>query len=300
MLNDKQNALYEEKGPQWWSVWRGFCGHCGEPTLEEVCCPECIESGHNPDYAPDSNSCGPCDENRATEELGGKPSSPLALMLDLDRAEGEALDVLERYTYKAVCDEPTPMEVGRILSVLSRVGKEAKAASAMLEVYNDNLVSCRCLNVTLGDDPVQHRKTCPLSLLHGAKGTPKIPESSEAPQTKGIDWILVKEFLSPNEITDILFARFKDDPEVRHFADNGPEGFHHGLGTSVRNEFFLWHPNNPHTMKDYDPLMKDGVDCSPRHPDNLSNSILVALHARLKNYLEDINPPQRSGPEQGG
>ena len=94
-------------------------------------------------------------------------------------------------------------------------------------------------------------------------------------------WPKVDKFLSPDEIVLVLFLRLKDDAGVQEFLEEGPESYHHGLGTDVRNEFHLWHPENPHTMRDYVPELRGGVDYNPRHADNMSGYILKQLHARL-------------------
>lgn len=57
---------------------------------------------------------------------------------------------------------------------------------------------------------------------------------------------------------------------------------HHGFGTWVRNTYNLWHAENPHTLKGYEPELKDGVDYSPRHPDAVSGRIIEALYKKLK------------------
>ncbi len=100
------------------------------------------------------------------------------------------------------------------------------------------------------------------------------------------DWPKVDKFLSPQEIVDALFGRMKDAEGVAEFIAEGPAMYHHGLGTAVRNEFHLWHPENPFTMKDYVPELRDGVDYNPRHADNTSGRILDELHKRLEHYHE--------------
>lgn len=95
------------------------------------------------------------------------------------------------------------------------------------------------------------------------------------------NWPKVEKFLSPDEIVVVLFDRLKDDPGVKEFVKEGPIAYHHGLGTAVRNEFHLWHPENPYTMKDYVPEIRDGGDYNPKHADNMSGYILKQLHARL-------------------
>lgn len=102
--------------------------------------------------------------------------------------------------------------------------------------------------------------------------------------TKQGDWPAVDKFLSPQEIVAVLFDRLKDKKGVDDFIRSNPIEFHHGLGTGVRNEFHLWHPENPFTVKDHVPELRGGVDYSPRHPDNVSGRILEELHKRLITY----------------
>lgn len=97
-------------------------------------------------------------------------------------------------------------------------------------------------------------------------------------------WPKVERFQSPDEIVEVLFERMKDAKGVEEFCRRVPIAYHHGLGTAVRNEFWLWHPENPYTMKDYTPELRDGVDYNPKHADNVSGKILEALHAKIKAY----------------
>ena len=100
------------------------------------------------------------------------------------------------------------------------------------------------------------------------------------------DWPKVDKFLSPDEIVAVLFLRLKDAPGADGFVKDGPVAYHHGFGTAVRNEFHLWHPENPYTMKNYAPELRDGVDYNPRHADNMSGCIMEQLHVRLSGYLK--------------
>ncbi len=99
------------------------------------------------------------------------------------------------------------------------------------------------------------------------------------------DWPKVEKFLSPDEIVDVLFEQMKDADGKDEFVKEGPGMYHHSLGRHVRNEFHLWHPENPYTMKDYAPELRDGVDYNPRHADNTSGRILDELHKRIKEYI---------------
>ena len=102
-----------------------------------------------------------------------------------------------------------------------------------------------------------------------------------------IKWPKVDKFLSPQEIVEVLFQRVKYEPGVQYFVKEAPAVYHHGFGTGVRNEFHLWHPENPFTMKDYVPEIRGGADCNPRHADNTSGRILEELHKRLAKYLKE-------------
>lgn len=95
-----------------------------------------------------------------------------------------------------------------------------------------------------------------------------------------------KEFKSPDEIADILFERLKDSEGVKEFLAEGPTAYHQFFGMSVRNEFLLWDKDNPHTMKNHKPELKDNVDYSSKHPDNVSGRILEMLHTKIKRYKE--------------
>ena len=99
-------------------------------------------------------------------------------------------------------------------------------------------------------------------------------------------WPQVEKFLSPQEIVDVLFERLKDTKGVEDFIEGEPIMYHHGLGTAVRNEFHLWHPENPFTMKDYVPEIRNGADYNPRHADNTSGRILEELHKQLTAYYD--------------
>lgn len=100
-------------------------------------------------------------------------------------------------------------------------------------------------------------------------------------------WPKVDKFPSPDEIVEVLFLLVKDQEGADEFIKDGPAGYHHGFGTMVRNEFHLWHPENPFTMKDYVPELRNGVDYNPRHPDNTSGYIFRKLHERLAEYKKE-------------
>lgn len=67
---------------------------------------------------------------------------------------------------------------------------------------------------------------------------------------------------------------------VRLGGDGGLGTLHHGFGMWIRNTYNLWHSDNPHTMKGYEPELRDGVDFSQRHPDQTSMRIIEAMYQR--------------------
>ena len=114
---------------------------------------------------------------------------------------------------------------------------------------------------------------------------------SQRSASKEVTWPVVEKFLSPDEILDVLFERLKDSKGVEDFIEQGPVPYHHGFGTGVRNEFWLWHPENPYTMKGYAPHLVNGVDVNPRHADNFCGQLLQRLHAKVKQYHLDKAKP---------
>ena len=99
-------------------------------------------------------------------------------------------------------------------------------------------------------------------------------------------WPFKKKFLTPEEIADVLFERMKDMDGVEDFIKCGDADelyrYHHALGRSIRNEFLLWHKDNPYTMVNYVPQLIDDCDMNPKHPDNLSGDILRLLYEKVK------------------
>jgi len=106
-----------------------------------------------------------------------------------------------------------------------------------------------------------------VAISHGFEGEAHVPYFTEA------------------QIVDDLAERHKGAKDIAQFMEMGRTGqlgmYHHGFGTWIRNNYKLWHKDNPHTMKDYVPEIRDGVDYSPRHPDAVSTRIIEALYAKL-------------------
>lgn len=101
-------------------------------------------------------------------------------------------------------------------------------------------------------------------------------ERVEFPYEHGTDnqeWnsIPSEQFLSVKEIAEHEYGRF---PETERSAVCSVEKkdliqYHHGYGTWIRNNYGLWHPNNPFVVKD---------DLGDGHPDGLSMLAIEALH----------------------
>jgi Domain of unknown function (DUF6794) len=80
----------------------------------------------------------------------------------------------------------------------------------------------------------------------------------------------------------------KLSPEDKAYIANGTlrdaQMMHHGFGTWIRNTYGLWH-DNPLTERwrtdksSHD--IRDGVDYSEDHPDQMSGHIIEALWRRL-------------------
>lgn len=56
---------------------------------------------------------------------------------------------------------------------------------------------------------------------------------------------------------------------------------HHYLGRMIRNNYGLWeHP--------WEPEIKNGVDCSPHHPDSISQRIIEKLYEYWETHPEEL------------
>lgn len=53
------------------------------------------------------------------------------------------------------------------------------------------------------------------------------------------------------------------------------EMYHSSLGRSIRNEFKLWD-------NEWVPVIQDGTDCSPDHPDQVSMKVIETVWERLQ------------------
>lgn len=91
--------------------------------------------------------------------------------------------------------------------------------------------------------------------------------------TENKEWnaIAREQFLSVKEIAQNEFDRAQSDAinTIRNTPKKDLIMFHHGYGTWIRNNYALWHPNNPFVIKD---------NLGDNHPDGLSMLAIEALH----------------------
>jgi len=85
---------------------------------------------------------------------------------------------------------------------------------------------------------------------------------------------------------DVLLHLSKDEQDIlRATPEHGIGGYHLSLGMAIRNRYGLWedHPltknwiDNPE-QRHY----SHGCDCSPDHPDAVSNAILQQVWRKLQ------------------
>ena len=89
------------------------------------------------------------------------------------------------------------------------------------------------------------------------------------------DWDLIPsdQFLSPEEIASHQFASLSPD-DVTFFRITPIDDMimlHHTYGQWIRNNYGLWHPNNPHVIPG---------DIDEGHPDGLSMLAINGIHKR--------------------
>lgn len=63
--------------------------------------------------------------------------------------------------------------------------------------------------------------------------------------------------------------------------------FHHTVGREIRNEYNLWHEHCPLTKSN--PIIVDGVDINPLHPDSVSQLIIVEMWKWAKLNVGETN-----------
>lgn len=80
-------------------------------------------------------------------------------------------------------------------------------------------------------------------------------------------------------IVDAMMVDFKYAPvDVQDTFMNTPRSdlclYHHGLGTQIRNRFHLWEHK-------WEPVLENGIDVSPNHPDAISMRVIEMIWDRL-------------------
>jgi hypothetical protein len=82
------------------------------------------------------------------------------------------------------------------------------------------------------------------------------------------------------EIILEMVDEFKKSPlseqfDFKHARKDELIEWHHTLGRTIRGEFGLWEEN-------WEPILVDGVDMSPNHPDAISMSIIEEIWRRVQ------------------
>ena len=83
------------------------------------------------------------------------------------------------------------------------------------------------------------------------------------------DMVTESVVLYNKETTEHLKKEFLDTPKKNLVR------YHTTLGKEIRNRFKLWDTN-------WKPDIRDGVDCSPDHPDQISMRVVQAVWDRLQ------------------
>lgn len=92
-------------------------------------------------------------------------------------------------------------------------------------------------------------------------------------------------FMSYNEIIDdILLFGLDTDAKLafRSIKESQLIDIHILAGQRIRATYKLWDDANPLTMLNYVPELVGGIDVNPKHPENMSYSIIRTLWQRLK------------------
>lgn len=90
-----------------------------------------------------------------------------------------------------------------------------------------------------------------------------------------------------NYMVDAMVVDFNHAPveNQKKFMETPREQlhlYHHGLGTQIRNRFQLWEHK-------WEPMLENGVDMSPDHPDAMSMRVIEMLWDKLNKECAEIN-----------
>ena len=84
-----------------------------------------------------------------------------------------------------------------------------------------------------------------------------------------------------DHIVDLVAADLAKDPEsiknIKNMTLEDMRRQHFGLGMQIRNKFKLWDLMD----ENYKPMVVNGADCNPIHPDNISDQILIKLWRKI-------------------
>ena len=83
-----------------------------------------------------------------------------------------------------------------------------------------------------------------------------------------------------DDMVDEVFSWLEGEPHENFDAfvdiiESDLIGYHNTLGRSIRNTFDLWSTK-------WEPEIKDGVDCSPNHPDQISMRVIEEVWKRAR------------------
>lgn len=93
-------------------------------------------------------------------------------------------------------------------------------------------------------------------------------------------------FKSPLEIIECETKRGMLE-YIKGMKSSQRNSLHFGYGMNIRNDYLLWHPNNPYTIKRLKTVPTERQYDSPFHPDNLSWSIISRLIVASGNRIRD-------------
>ena len=93
------------------------------------------------------------------------------------------------------------------------------------------------------------------------------------------------KYLSFDEIVEHLMLYKLDERtklDLGRLSIEEVDLLHKVVGRLIRQEYRLHDPNNPTTMLDYKPIIVDGVDVNPKHPEVVSRRVLLAIREYMK------------------
>lgn len=106
---------------------------------------------------------------------------------------------------------------------------------------------------------------------------------NERKRVNGVVWPKVDKFLTNEEVADKVYAGLSDvDKNTISEVATAEDmiSFHHGVGTNIRNEFHMWHPDNPYSNNNAKPNVYGVVD-HPDFPDQRSHEVLKLVWKKV-------------------